>query len=370
MEKVVVTGGLGFIGSHTVDILIKEGYQVTVLDGLERQVHLGIIPEYRNKKANYIFGDIRYRKHWMKALYGAEYIIHLAGAVGIGQSFWQGKKYMDINVGGTAALYDVLINNKSLAKDLRKIVVASSKSLYGEGTYKCEEHGKITPMPRGIDQLKLHQWEILCPVCGKPTSPVPTREDKPPQNLNPYSLGKYATERMAMFYSDVLGIPSVALRYFNVYGPRQSLNNPYTGVVAIFLSRLKNLHKPVLFEDGKQMRDYIYVKDVADINASSLTKGSGVYNVGTGKPKSLLDVVLTLNRVLNTNIQPEITGDFRPGDNRHDFADNSRLISDYGISDFTAFDQGINALIMESKSFKAKDMFEKAETERKKFLAH
>ena len=370
MEKVLVTGGLGFIGSHTVDRLIEEGYRVTVLDNLERQVHLGKVPEYRNKKAEYIFGDIRYRKHWMKALEGAEYIIHLAGAVGIGQSFWQGKKYMDINVGGTVALYDILINNKSMTKNMRKIVVASSKSLYGEGTYKCDEHGKITPMPRDIDQLRSHQWEILCPVCGKPTSPVATREDKPPQNLNPYSLGKYATERMAMFYSDILEMPSVALRYFNVYGPRQSLSNPYTGVVAIFLSRLKNSHKPVLFEDGKQMRDYIYVKDVAYINVRSLTKGSRIYNVGTGKPESLLGVVSTLNSILNTNIEPEITGDFRPGDNRHDFADNSRLTSDYGISKFVDFDDGMRALVSEARSLDAKDMFEKEEVERKKFLMH
>ena len=368
MERVLVTGGLGFIGSHTVDRLVEEGYKVTVLDNLEKQVHLGNVPEYRNKNADYIFGDIRYRKHWIKALKGVDYIIHLAGAVGIGQSFWQGRKYMDVNVGGTATLFDILINNRSMTKDIRKIVVASSKSLYGEGTYRCEEHGKITPLPRNMEQLRSHQWEILCPVCGRPTSPIPTKEDKPPQNLNPYSLGKYATERMAMFYSDVLEIPSVALRYFNVYGPRQSLSNPYTGVVAIFLSRLKNNHPPVLFEDGKQMRDYIYVKDVADINVSSLTNGSGIYNVGTGKPNSLLDVISTLNRLLNTNIEPEITGDFRPGDNRHDFADTSRLISDYGIHGFTDFDHGMSALISESKSAEAKDMFEKEEIERKKFL--
>lgn len=186
---------------------------------------------------------------------------------------------MDTNVGGTAALFDILINNKSITKGIRKIVVASSKSLYGGRTYKCEEHGKITPMPRDIDQLRSHQWEILFPICGRPTLPIPTREDKSPQNLNPYSLGKYATEQMSMFYSEVLEIPSVALRYFNVYGPRQSLSNPYTGVVAIFLSRLKNNQKPVLFKDGKQIRDYTYVKNVADINVRSLTKGSGVYNV-------------------------------------------------------------------------------------------
>lgn len=368
MERVLVTGGLGFIGSHTVDRLVEEGYKVTVLDNLEKQVHLGNFPEYKNEKADYLHGDIRFRKHWMKALKGVEYIIHLAGAVGIGQSFWQGKKYMDVNVGGTATLFDILINNRTMTKDIRKIVVASSKSLYGEGTYKCDEHGKITPLPRKLEQLRTLQWEILCPVCGRPTSPIPTKEDKPPQNLNPYSLGKYATERMALFYSDVMDIPSVALRYFNVYGPRQSLSNPYTGVVAIFLSRLKNNHPPVLFEDGKQIRDYIYVKDVADINVSSLTKGSGIYNVGTGKPKSLLDVVSALNRLLNTNIKPNITGDFRPGDNRHDFADNSKLILDLKTSEFTNFDDGMKALIAWSKSQQALDMFEREESERQKFL--
>ncbi|MDS0256809.1 NAD-dependent epimerase/dehydratase family protein [Thermoplasmatales archaeon AK] len=368
MEKVLVTGGLGFIGSHTVDCLIAEGYRVTVLDNLARQVHLGIVPEHKNKKAEYIFGDIRNRKHWIKALNGIEYVIHLAGAVGIGQSFWQVRKYTDINARGTATLFDILINNKNTMKDLKKIVVASSKSIYGEGTYLCKQHGKITPPPRSLSQLRSHAWEIVCPVCGETALPIATKEDKPPQNLNPYSLSKYVTERMAMFYSDILDIPTVALRYFNVYGPRQSLSNPYTGVVAIFLSRLKNNHRPVLFEDGKQLRDYIYVRDVAEINALSLVKGSGVYNVGTGKPKSLNDVVSTLNNLLGTNIEPEITGDFRLGDNRHDFADNSRLISDYGISDFTTFEDGMMTLISKTKDQRTKDMFEKEEAERKKFL--
>ena len=368
MGKILVTGGLGFIGSHTVDRLIDQGHEVVVLDNLERQVHLGNMPKYANSKAKYLKGDIRYRKHWLNALKDVTGIIHLAGAVGIGQSFWQARKYMDVNAGGTATLFELLISNKKIAKNIEKITVASSKSLYGEGAYRCEEHGEVHPMPRAIGQLKKGQWEIVCPHCGKITSPIPVKEDKPPQNLNPYSLSKYATEKLALDFSEVLGIPSVGLRYFNVYGPRQSLSNPYTGVVAIFLSRLKNQNQPYIFEDGKQLRDYIYVDDVAKINALSLDHGNGAYNVGTGTPKSLNQVVETLNENLGTNINPKISNEFRPGDNRHDYADNRKLLNDFHISDFVQFKPGMMKLVEASAEANAIDYFEKQERERKQFL--
>lgn len=370
MAKILVTGGLGFIGSHTVDQLINDGQKVVVLDNLERQVHFGNTPSFRNPKADYIKGDIRYRKHWIKALEDVDGVIHLAGAVGIGQSFWQARKYIDINVGGTSTFFEVLLTNKNLSKKIEKIVVASSKSLYGEGAYKCSEHGVIYPMPRGIEQLHNHTWEILCPSCGRETQATPMPEDKPPQNLNPYSLSKYATERLAMDYSDVLGIPTVALRYFNVYGPRQSLSNPYTGVVAIFLSRLKNGNPPFIFEDGNQLRDYIYVEDVARINRLSLNKGNGVYNVGTGIPNSLRDVVNILNDNLGTSIDPNISGEFRPGDNRHDFANISKLEKDYGVSSFINFRKGMEILVSESKTISAIDYFDREEKERRRFLSN
>lgn len=370
MGKILVTGGLGFIGSHTVDQLLDNGYDVVIMDNLERQVHFGHMPSYKNPKAEYIKGDIRYKKHWLKALKGVTGVIHLAGAVGIGQSFWQVKKYTDINVGGTSALFEILLTRKEIAKGIEKIIVASSKSLYGEGAYRCPEHGIVYPLPRSIEQLKKHIWEILCPHCGRETITVATPETKPPQNLNPYSLSKYATERLAMDYSETLGIPTVALRYFNVYGPRQSLSNPYTGVVAIFLSRLKNGNSPYLFEDGKQLRDYIFVEDVAKINRKSLEMGSGVYNIGTGTPNSLLDVVRVLNEGLGTDIAPTISGEFRPGDNRHDFADNEKLKKDFGISTFVGFNKGMGVLIAETRETKANDFFEKQERERKTFLTN
>jgi dTDP-L-rhamnose 4-epimerase len=368
MTRVLVTGGLGFIGSHTVDALVETGYDVNVIDNLERQVHLGKVPHFRNKKAKYIKGDIRYRKTWLNALNGIDYVIHLAGAVGIGQSFWQARKYLDANAGATATMFEVLLKNKNVARNIKKITVASSKSIYGEGAYRCRKHGVFYPLPRTVEQLGKGIWEIFCPTCGEISDPEPVSEDKPPQNLNPYSLSKYATEKLALDYSDILQIPTVALRYFNVYGPRQSLSNPYTGVVAIFLSRLKNRNPPYIFEDGQQKRDYIFVSDVAKINRISLEKGSGSYNVGTGKPTSLLQVVDNLSSEISSSVVPTISGEFRPGDNRHDFANVTRLKQDFGISDFISFKKGIHELVIESAETEANDYFDRQERERKMYL--
>lgn len=368
MEKILVTGGLGFIGSHTVDELVRRGYEVKVIDNLEKQVHGGLLPPHTNKKAEYIHGDIRYRKSWFKALEDVDYVIHLAGSVGIGQSFWEAKKYVDTNVSGTALFYELLTKDNILKKRIRKVILASSKSLYGEGSYMCELHGIQSPDIRPIKQLKQREWEVKCPVCGKEMKPTGVSENKYPQNLNPYSLSKYAAERLAMDYSYSLGIPTVAFRYFNVYGERQSLNNPYTGVMAIFLSRIKNNKGPFLFEDGKQMRDYIYVKDVARFNVDALSKGNGVYNLGTGLGTSLLDVVSKLNSALGTDLSPTISNDFRPGDNRHDYADITLLSRDFGNTNFLKLENGIKLLAQWSESVESVDNFDKEESERRKFL--
>ena len=369
MNRILVTGGLGFIGSHTVDLLIEKGYSVTVLDNLEKQVHLGKTPIYKNEKADYIFGDIRHGKSWLKALKDADGIIHLAGAVGIGQSFWEPKKYLDVNVSSTGLMYQIIVKNPDIRKRITKIVIASSKSLYGEGIYSCKNHGTFSPDIRPKDQLERREWELKCPVCEYNMLPKGITEDKLPQNLNPYSLSKYATERLAVDYSYLLGIKTVAFRYFNVYGERQSLSNPYTGVMAIFLSRLKNNNPPFLFEDGKQLRDYIYVKDVAKFNTIALEKGDGIYNLGTGKPTSLREIVLMLNSGLGTNIDPTISNEFRPGDNRHDYANLDRLKKDFGDVKLVEMNEGINKLIEWSKSEKSIDKFEMQEMERKKYIS-
>jgi dTDP-L-rhamnose 4-epimerase len=368
MTTVLVTGGMGFIGSHTVDLLVKRGHEVVVLDNLERQVHRGRKPDYLNPDATYIIGDIRFRKHWLRALKNVGAVIHLAGSVGIGQSFWEAKKYADVNVGGTAMLYEILTKEPSIRGHIDKVVVAASKSSYGEGVYQCPDHETFHPEQRPASQLKKGEWEVMCPRCGKNATPLGIREDTPMQSLNPYSITKHAVERLAMGFSSALGIDTVALRYFNVYGPRQSLNNPYTGVMAIFLSRLQSGHQPFLFEDGGQLRDYIYVEDVAKVNVTALTKGSGSINVGTGKPTSLKGVVSILDDALGSNIKPVISGEFRPGDNRHDFANLDLFEETFGNTSFTPMSSGIKDLVKWSATAPIHDMFEKEERERKRFL--
>ncbi len=368
MSKVLVTGGMGFIGSHTVDSLIADGYDVVVLDNMERQVHQGKKPDYLNKKAKYILGDIRFQKDWLKALKGVEFVIHLAASVGVGQSYWEARKYTGVNIVGTATLFELLTREDALRKQIRRIVVASSKSLYGEGAYRCKEHGLRYPQQRTVEQLRSHDWEVKCGVCGGPTEAAPVPEEKPPQNLNPYALSKYATELLTLDYSFALGIPAVEFRYFNVYGPRQSLSNPYTGVLAIFLSRLKNGNRPVVFEDGKQLRDFIYVGDVARTNVTALEKGEGVYNLGTGRPASLLELISMINNEIGTSIQPEVPGEFRPGDNRHDFADTTRLLRDFSPRRFTGLSEGVRQLTEWSARQKSVDRFAAAETLRKKYI--
>ena len=364
MSNILVTGGAGFIGSHTVDMLVEKGYNVTVLDNFERQVHMGKKPDYLNKRVNYIKGDVRFKRDWLKSLRGCEYVIHLAASVGVGQSFWEASKYLTVNTVGTSNLFEVLIKNKEVASEIKKVIVASSKSLYGEGTYRCKEHGLFSPQQRKIESLRKKEWEVTCPVCGGETEPSGIKEDKEPQNLSPYAMSKYDTEKIALDYSEALGIPTVALRYFNAYGPRQSLNNPYTGVLAIFLSRLKNNNRPFLYEDGKQMRDYVYVDDIARINTNALERGEGVYNVATGKGTSLLRIVELLNRSLGMSIEPEISEKFRIGDNRHDFGNVDRLTTDFGSLSFTRVEDGIENLVEWGKTAVAKDSFLKQEEER------
>jgi dTDP-L-rhamnose 4-epimerase len=366
---VLVTGGMGFIGSHTVDLLVKEGHEVRVLDNLERQVHQGRKPDYLNPDATYIVGDIRYRKHWLKALKGVDAVIHLAGAVGIGQSFWEAKKYSDVNVGGTAMLYEILTRERSIRNRIEKIVVAASKSSYGEGVYRCGSHGTFHPDQRPVSQLRKGEWEVKCPRCGRESTPVGITEDTPMQGLNPYSISKNAVELLAMGFSSALGIETAALRYFNVYGPRQSLSNPYTGVMAIFLTRLQSGNRPFLFEDGAQLRDYVYVEDVARVNVSALARGRGAVNVGTGRPTSLREVVRQLDDALGCGISPTLSGEFRPGDNRHDFADLRRFQETFGKLPLTPMSKGIRKLVEWSASAQVHDNFEKEERERKRFLS-
>jgi len=327
VERVLVTGGAGFIGSHTADLLVKQGYDVTVLDNLEPQVH-GIErkhPAYLNKNATFVLGDIRQREPVEKLILENDAVIHLASTVGVGQSMYEIERYISANTQGTAVLLDTLANEEH---NVRKLLVASSMSLYGEGKYRCEKCGSDAfPGLRTEEQLEKKLWEHSCPSCGSFLKPLPTDEGKPLMPTSIYAMSKRHQEEMCLLIGKTYGIPTVALRYFNVYGSRQSLSNPYTGACAIFSSRILNGKPPYIFEDGNQLRDFIHVKDVAKATLNALEYNNANYtvvNIGTGKPISIVKLAETLIEVYEAKLKPYISSRYRKGDVRHCYADIQR----------------------------------------------
>jgi dTDP-L-rhamnose 4-epimerase len=255
--KLLITGGAGFIGSHLVDALIDRGHEVAIYDNFEPQVHK-TEPEYLNKNAELIRADVRDKETLKNAIMDTEIIFYQAAMVGVGQSMYQVEKYVDVNTFATAKLLDILANEEHSVK---KLIVASSMSIYGEGAYQCGDCGIVYPALRSEER----RWEMTCPNCGKEVVPMPTGESKPLQPTSIYAVTKKDQEEMCLAIGRSYGIPTVALRYFNVYGPRQSLNNPYTGVCAIFSSRIKNKNPPLIFEEGLQSRDFISVHDIVKL---------------------------------------------------------------------------------------------------------
>jgi dTDP-L-rhamnose 4-epimerase len=360
--KILVTGGAGFIGSHLVDELIKQDHKVAVLDNLEYQVHGGKIPDYLNEDAKYIFGDIRDEDLLARILDGYDAIINLAAAVGVGQSMYQVKYYMDVNTLGTANLINTLINKNIKPK---KMIVASSMSIYGEGHYSCADCGVVDVKLRPLSQLKERHWEVTCPECGKNTVPIPTPEEKTLYPTSFYAISKKDQEEMTLTYSFAYKQPVVALRFFNVYGPRQALSNPYTGAIAIFLSRLLNDNPPLIYEDGMQSRDFIHVSDIVRgiILALENDEMAGeTFNVATGVRTSILDVAKELAGALGKDIEPKIAGEFRQGDIRHCYADITR-IREFGFEPRVKLTEGIKELVELSKQEKPKDMVDLADKE-------
>jgi dTDP-L-rhamnose 4-epimerase len=361
--KILVTGGCGFIGSHLVDKLVEEGNRVRVYDMLEPQVHLGRKPAYLNSHAEYIFADLRSKDKLAKALKNIEVIFHLAAQVGVGQSMYQIEKYISHNVGGTAVLLDLLVNSKNKVK---KIIVASSMSIYGEGAYRCKTCGIVSPYLRSAAQLKKRDWEMRCPKCKGKARDIPTPEDKPLYPSSVYATTKRSQEEMCLQVGMAYKIPTVALRYFNVYGPRQSLSNPYTGVAAIFLSRVKNNQPPLVFEDGKQSRDFIYVSDLVDANVRAMKNKEadyGFFNLGTGNPHSILEIADTIIFLCHKNLKPVILNKFRAGDIRHCYANTEKMESMLEFRPKITFQEGMKKLILWSENEKAVDLTRKAQSE-------
>lgn len=363
-RHILVTGGAGFIGSHLVDGLIEKGYHVRVMDNLYSQIHPSRkLPSYFNSGAEFFKGDVTKRGDWEKALKGIDAVYHLAAAVGVGQSMYEIEHYVKVNSLGTALFLDYLANRKH---SVGKIIVAASMSSYGEGEYMCKVCGRVRPTLRMEEQLRKHDWEIHCPSCGSYPTPIAIHEDAKQFSNSIYAIGKKNQEEMVLNVGRTYSIPAVALRYFNVYGSRQSLSNPYNGVVAIFISRIKNGKPPIINEDGLQTRDFVHVRDVTNANIAVLEDeraNYNVYNVGTGKSITIKEVAQTIAQLLGSTIAPDITFKVRKLDVRHCFADISRITTDTGWKPQVHFRNGLSDVIDWGKSQKAIDHMDYALTQ-------
>jgi len=369
-KKILVTGGAGFIGSHIVDELIAQGHAVRILDNLDPQAHKNKKPSYLHPEVEFINGDICNVDVIKKALEDIEVIHHHAAAVGIGKSMYEITHFVKVNNLGTAKLLDFIVNQKN---NVQKIIVAASNTAYGEGAYSCS-CGRRRPGFRPEEQMKQGKWEIICENCGEEMKPVGVTEE---DSFNPssiYALSKMDQEYMVHIIGKTYGIPSVALRYFNVYGPRQSLSNPYTGVAAIFMSRLKNNKPPQIFEDGLQTRDFVSVKDIVQANVLALDKNAANYetfNVGTGDIYTILKLSEILANIFGKDIKPKITYKFRKGEIRHCFADISKIKNKLGYAPKINFEDGMKELVEWARTVESVDKVNQAEQElRDKGLLH
>ncbi|MFA6142760.1 MAG: SDR family NAD(P)-dependent oxidoreductase [Candidatus Omnitrophota bacterium] len=362
MKKILVTGGAGFIGSHLVDKLVVSGKNVVVLDNFEPQVHQGKKPDYLNKGAEYIEGDVRDEKALKAALKDVDVIFHLAAKVGVGQSMYEIKEYVSSNTYGTAFLWDYIINNKIL---LKKFVVASSMSIYGEGSYKCPKCGIMSPYLRDESDLKNKKWEVLCPVCHAELKPIPTFEDKKLLSTSVYAISKKDQEELSLNIGTSYKISTVALRFFNVYGPRQSLSNPYTGACAIFSSRIKNDKAPIIYEDGLQTRDFVNVSDIADACILAMNNEKcdyGYFNVGSGSAATIKEIAIILAKLYGKDVAPDITNRYRIGDIRHCYADIAKLRI-LGFKPKVGLKEGLKNLVEWGIAAESVDKTDKADLE-------
>ena len=313
-QRALVTGGAGLIGSHVADLLVREGWRVRILDNLEPNTHRRGKPAWINRDAEFVQGDLCDRVTIESALSDIDIVLHQAAYGGYMPEM---AKYVQVNSFGTAQMLEI-IRERNLP--IKKVIVASSQAVYSEGAGQCSKHGLVFPKVRPVEQLQRGDWSVRCPICNQPTTSVPTPEEAPVGGETVYGLTKVDQEKLVLLWGKQVGIPAVALRYSCTYGPRQSIFNPYTGVIAIFCTRLLNKLSPVLYEDGEQTRDFSFVEDIARANLLAATTDAldgRPVNVGSGEGVTVREIAQSISDALGIRIAPEINGEFRPGEMRH-----------------------------------------------------
>jgi dTDP-L-rhamnose 4-epimerase len=349
MKNILITGGAGFIGSNLTINLVKKGYNVTILDNLSQQIHgkNQDSPLYKSIKdiSNFILGDVCNKSDWEKALKGQDAVIHLAAETGTGQSMYAISRYNEINIIGTSYLLDILANQDHSVK---KMIIASSRSIYGEGKYYCENDGFVYPYDREEKDLIKGDFNTRCPLCKGKLLLKATDEMAKIHPTSIYGITKHQQEQMMMLMGVVLKIPAVALRYQNVYGPGQSLTNPYTGILSIFSTRLLNGNDIEIYEDGKETRDFVYIDDVVNATTMALESekaNNKIFNVGSGLATTVNEVANTLKELYKSSVNISISGRFRLGDIRHNYADLTKITSILGFVPEVDFKTGITKFV-------------------------
>ena len=346
IRNILITGGAGFIGSHLSLDLVGKGHNVRVLDILSPQVH-GADPEtsplFRSiqGKVEFFRGSVTSREDLMRALLGMDTVVHLAAETGTGQSMYAIQHYSDVNIGGTALMLDLIANEPF---PVRKIVVASSRAVYGEGKYVCAQHGNVFPPSRSAEDMACGDFEVHCPACSGPARLVPTDEETPVRPASVYGITKLTQEQMVLTVGRALGISALAFRYQNVYGPGQSLSNPYTGILSIFSARIRNGGGINIFEDGKESRDFVFIDDVVAATVKGIEREVplvDVFNVGSGKATDVLSIANTLRQMLGKAVPVEISGQFRLGDIRHNIADLTKVRTAFGFEPLVSIEEGL-----------------------------
>jgi dTDP-L-rhamnose 4-epimerase len=349
MKNILITGGAGFIGSNLTKKLVSKGYCITILDNLSKQIHGKDQKSelYNSIKgiSTFILGDVCNREDWKKALKGQDAVIHLAAETGTGQSMYEISRYNNVNILGTSHLLDFLANNNNSVK---KLIIASSRSIYGEGKYKCRNHGVVYPNARVASDMMQGKFGLYSYVCGSELDFMPTDENSKIHPSSIYGITKHQQEQMVLLMGKLLGIPAVSLRYQNVYGPGQSLSNPYTGILSIFSTRMLNRNNIDIYEDGKQSRDFVYIDDAVEATILALEKeeaNNQIFNVGSGEATTVNKVANSLKSLYNSNANISIGGSFRLGDIRHNYADLNKIKNLLGFTVKFDFQKGISSFV-------------------------